>query len=76
METGGVVICIDNKMYEGIYLPLTIGRKYRILGKRFNSENSISICVNNDFGKSDYYKIFRFSTLEDIREKKIDNLLK
>lgn len=79
MEIGGVAICIDNRMFRyasigDLKLPLTNGRKYRILGKKSNLD-AILICVNNDQGRSDYYRMDRFSTIEDIREDKLNKLM-
>ena len=78
MEVGDVVICIDNKLIKNasIKLPLTIGKKYRVLEIRVNLSKELpSIFINNDYDSGNYYKIDRFKTLSDLREEKINNII-
>jgi hypothetical protein len=69
LKPGDIVICINN-----IGLPLSPCKKYKVINSG-RAEKFDYITVYNDNGNSSNYLASRFTTLEDWREKKLNNIL-
>jgi hypothetical protein len=67
------IICIDNTGYEEF---LTIGKKYKAIGRLRKVEGIYYFGLHNDrFGTKDSYPIDLFLTKEEFREKQLNKIL-
>lgn len=64
------VVCIDNRGFNKKY-NLTVGKIYDIV-----SDYGESYLIKNDIGKLIDYANFRFKTLDEIRDRILDDILK
>ena len=67
------IICIDNTGYEGF---LTIGKKYKAIGRLRKVEGLYYFGLHNDrLGTKDSYPIDLFLTKEEFRDKQLNKIL-
>lgn len=74
------VVCIDNSWLSGelssgkIYSAKDISN-YDGQGNFDEYESSFAVYVKNDFGKYSWYKTYRFKSLSDVREEKLNRII-
>ena len=67
------IICINNTGYEGF---LTIGKKYKAIGRLIKLEGIYYFGLHNDrLGTKDSYLIDLFLTKEEFRDKQLNKIL-
>lgn len=66
------IICISNNTEKLILPNLTIGKQYKVLEVRYDT----LVNIIDDTGNSCHYNINRFKPIWQVREQKINNLLK
>ena len=70
---GEKVVCIDN--HGGEY-PLVIGRIYTVEDVSYNGDGMVVFSIINDNSTRSTYLIKRFELLSNIREEKLNKILK
>lgn len=70
------VICIENDITLSIREQLIVGKEYLVLHKMYDDTCTFisNFYIKGEYGFHRYYKIGMFMTLEEYREKKLNEL--